>query len=104
MNKLDLGGRVAIVTGGARGIGYAAAERYLALKTEADRLSDLLDTAKAALIALAEQPSEFGFGVTVTRFWKQGSVDYKKVPELKGVDLNPYRANGREEVRVGVAK
>ncbi len=30
MNKLDLGGRVAVVTGGARGIGYAAAERYLA--------------------------------------------------------------------------
>ncbi|MDQ0301110.1 SDR family NAD(P)-dependent oxidoreductase [Ancylobacter polymorphus] len=30
MNKLDLTGRVAIITGGARGIGYAAAERMLA--------------------------------------------------------------------------
>ena len=30
MNKLDLNARVAIITGGARGIGYAAAERMLA--------------------------------------------------------------------------
>ena len=81
-----------------------AAERYLALKAEADRLSEQVDTAKAALIALADQPSETGFGVTVTRFWKQGSVDYKKVPELKGVDLDAYRSQGREEIRVSLTK
>ena len=49
-------------------------------------------------------PSEAGFGVSVTRFWKQGSVDYKKVPELKGVDLEAYRQKGRWERRVSVGK
>ncbi|MEO8082128.1 MAG: SDR family NAD(P)-dependent oxidoreductase [Caldimonas sp.] len=29
MNKIDLGGRVAVITGGAQGIGYAIAERML---------------------------------------------------------------------------
>jgi len=36
----------------------------------------------------------------VTRFWKVGNVDYKKVPALKDMDLSLYRGKAREEVRV----
>lgn len=32
-----------------------------------------------------------GFGATVTLVTRQGNVDYKKVPELKGLDLDKYR-------------
>lgn len=42
--------------------------------------------------------------MTVSRYWKVGSVDYKRVPQLEGVDLEQYRAPAREEVRVTVAK
>jgi len=77
-----------------------AAEAYVKLKAEADRLAEQVDAAKTALITLASHPSEAGFGVSVTRFWKQGSVDYKKVPELKGVDLEVYRQKGRWETRI----
>ncbi len=52
MNRIDLAGRVAVVTGGARGIGYAAAERALA-SGAAVALWDLdaakLEEARAAL-------------------------------------------------------
>lgn len=44
-----------------------------------------------------------GAGETVARFWRAGSVDYKKVVELKGVDLEQYRGKAREDVRVSVA-
>jgi hypothetical protein len=40
----------------------------------------------------------------VTRYWKAGSVDYKRVPELASVDLDAYRQKGRWETRVTVGK
>ena len=86
------------------GAWQTAAETYLKLKMEADRLAEQLNNAKEKLVGLASHPSEAGFGVSVTRFWKQGNVDYKKVPELKGVDLNTYRGAGREETRVTIGK
>jgi len=45
MNKIDLAGRAGIVTGGARGIGYAIAERFL----ESGAKVALFDRDKAAL-------------------------------------------------------
>ncbi|MBK7416388.1 MAG: hypothetical protein IPJ38_16090 [Dechloromonas sp.] len=77
---------------------------YVQLKAEAELLAERVDTAKEALVALASHPSEAGFGVSVTRFWKTGSVDYKRVPELAGVDLDGYRQKGRFETRVMVGK
>lgn len=32
-----------------------------------------------------------GFGVNVTQVTRQGNVNYKNIPELKGVDLDKYR-------------
>lgn len=79
-----------------------AAAAYIAAKQCADGAAKALDQAKAALIALASHSSEAGAGVKVTRFWKAGAVDYKKIPELKGVDLERYRGKAREEVRITV--
>lgn len=82
----------------------AAAAHYVALKSEADALAERLDAAKAALLTLSSHPSESGYGVTVTRFWKQGSVDYKQIPALQGLDLEPYRKKGGFETRVTTGK
>jgi 2-dehydro-3-deoxy-L-rhamnonate dehydrogenase (NAD+) len=52
MNRIDLKNRVAIITGGARGIGYAAAERMLASGATVslwDMDADKLEEARSAL-------------------------------------------------------
>ena len=77
-----------------------AAVAYQAAKQEAETATAQLEATRAALVALATHPKETGAGVTVTRFWKAGGVDYKKVVELRGVDLERYRGKAREEVRV----
>lgn len=81
-----------------------AAAVYLRLKYEADQAASRLDEAKTQLIGLASHSSEKGCGVCVSRYWKAGNVDYKKVPQLAGVDLESYRGATREEVRVTIAK
>ena len=77
-----------------------AAARYLAAKQQSEVCATAMDEAKAALVALASHPSESGCGVSVSSFWKRGSVDYKKVPALTGVDLEKYRGASRMETRV----
>lgn len=79
-----------------------AAGKYLAAKQQAEVAAAALDEARAALTALASHPSESGCGVSVTQFWKKGAIDYKKVPALRGLDLEPYRGASRMETRVAV--
>ena len=78
--------------------------RYVEAKRTAEEAAETLDRARERLVGLASHASESGHGVTVTRFFKQGNVDHKKLPELKVVDLDRYRAAGRVEVRVTVTK
>ena len=81
-----------------------AAALYLDAKRRCDETTATLERARERLLSLASHASESGHGVTVTRFWKQGNVEYKRIPELKVIDLDRYRAQGRVEVRVTVAK
>jgi len=81
-----------------------AALAYLEAKTQADAADTTLEAARKALVALSQHPREVGGGVSVVRLWKPGNVDYKRVPELRGVSLDRYRGEGRQEVRVSVAK
>ena len=63
MNKIDLNGKLAVVTGAARGIGYAIVERLLdsgAAVSLWDRDADALDSAVKALV---------GKGRVIARRW-----------------------------------
>ena len=79
---------------------HAAATAFVQAKAASDTADTVLAQAREALVALAKHPKETGAGVSVTRFWKAGNVDYKRVPELKDVYLDKYRGKAREDVRV----
>lgn len=55
---------------------------------------------RSQLIALANNQSSIGHGVRLTKVVRKGLVDYKAVPELKGVDLEPYRKKPTESWRL----
>jgi putative phage-type endonuclease len=80
-----------------------AAARYLAAKQQAEVCTAALDEAKNALVALTSHPSESGCGVSVSQFFRPGSIEYRRVPALKDVNLEAYRGPSRMETRVVVA-
>ncbi len=80
-----------------------AAQAFADAKRATDVADATLAKARDELVALAQHPREQGSGVSVTRYWKAGNVDYKKVPMLKDVDLTLYRGKARGEVRVTAA-
>lgn len=82
----------------------AAAQEYIAAKQRAEETTAALDALKQRLTGLAHHSNEQGGGVSVSRYWKTGVIDYKRVPELVGVDLAPYRGAEREETRITVLK
>ena len=79
------------------------AKDYLGWKSVVDEAQSKADAAKSKLIEMASHCKESGCGVSVTRYWKQGNVEYKRIPELQGVDLEQYRGKAREEVRLTVS-
>ena len=81
-----------------------AARAYLEAKAKADAADAVLEQARKELVGLLRHPRESGEGVNVVKLWKAGNVDYKAIPELRGVNLDRYRGKGREEVRVTVVK
>lgn len=80
----------------------SAAKGFAEAKALADQAAEHVEAARQALLALVKHPKEGGAGVTVARYWRQGNVDYKKIPALKGLDLTAWRGKAREEVRVMV--
>jgi putative phage-type endonuclease len=45
-----------------------------------------------------------GNGVIITKFWQKGNVDYGKIPQLKGVDLERFRRAGGLRTRITIKK
>lgn len=73
------------------------------LLDEYDQISATIDDATARkkeimteLIALSKERNAVIHGRKLTKVERKGSVQYAKIPELKGLDLDPYRGKSSE--------
>lgn len=71
-----------------------AAAKWKRCKKHYDDAKAELDAAKNVLVKLADEVSAKGEGLKLTKSWRRGSVDYKAVPELAGLNLDSYRGKG----------
>lgn len=80
-------------------------KQLLELKLQADNASDQFEALKALLTNEYKEYRRIrANGLIVTRVISKGNVDYKSIPQLKGVDLDRYRKGFKESVRVAIDK
>lgn len=77
-----------------------AANRYKVAKCAYDAAKVDYDASQKRLKELAMGDKTTGHGVTVTRFRSRGGIDYEKIPELQGIDLEGYRKPPVESVKI----
>ncbi len=73
------------------------ANKYKRLKLKLEELETQIEACKDELIAAAKEAKHPRLRVgnlRLNEISRVGNVDYKKVPELKGVDLDKYRGKG----------
>jgi putative phage-type endonuclease len=80
-----------------------AAVEYRAAKARLMQASASEEAARKVLERLATARRTYGCGVEVLRTLRKGAVNYPAVPELRGVDLEPYRKPAVEVVRINLA-
>jgi len=71
-----------------------AADEYSAITSQIKKLEERQELIKKQLLTLAGKQKCKGGGVTIFSTERKGTVDYAKVPQLVGVDLEPYRKKG----------
>lgn len=77
-----------------------AAKAWLLAKAAAEKAALKLEKARFKLTLLAGDASASGAGVSVARFFRAGTIDYGRIPELQGVALDEYRKPGDWQFRV----
>jgi putative phage-type endonuclease len=76
------------------------AKEYIEVKDEIHILLQCKESIEEKLKALAGNKNAQGGGIRLTKSFCKGRVDYDAVPELIGVDLDPYRKPPCEKWRL----
>lgn len=69
----------------------AASNAWVAVQNELEQLKAREEELRETLVGLSGKANARGAGIKVSRVLRKGTVDYKSIPELQGIDLNQYR-------------
>lgn len=75
-------------------------QNWKSCQMEKKRWEELEQRYRNSLIQLAGKMNCKGNGIKLSRIIRKGSVNYQKIPELQGVNLEPYRNSSIETFRV----
>ena len=76
------------------------ADDFLAAQKIRKEWEDKENYYRKRLIELAQEKNSKGHGIRLTRFIRRGNIQYDKIAELQGVDLEPYRKPPIESWRI----
>lgn len=80
------------------------AQQYKIVKENLRTLEAMEIDLKEKLIRLAGARSSTGGGIQLTQIARKGAIDYGRIPELRGVDLEPYRKEGSEYWKISLSE
>jgi putative phage-type endonuclease len=80
-----------------------AASHYRTARLKLDRAALEEQYARDELTKLATARRTYGCGTEVLRGLRRGAIGYARIPELRGVDLEGYRKNPVEVVRINLS-
>lgn len=80
------------------------ANEWKRVRTEIKELEQKEESYRNALIHMANKQNAQGAGIRLQAVPRKGVVDYSKVPELKGIDLEPYRKETTQTFRLSEVK
>ena len=81
-----------------------AALRYREVKLRLENTTFEEQKLRATLACMAKARRTYGCGVEVLKSSRKGAVDYYAVPELRGVNLEPYRKPSVAVVKINLSE
>lgn len=67
------------------------ASDWIAINQQIKQLQEIEEDLRNQLIQLSGQSNTKGAGISLCQVQRKGNVDYSKIPQLKGLDLEEYR-------------
>jgi putative phage-type endonuclease len=80
------------------------ANRWKQIRTDIKKLEQEEEDCRNAFVHMANQQNAQGFGVRLQAMPRKGNVDYTKIPELTGVNLEQYRKPATKIIRLTEVK